>query len=150
MCDLYQFTDICGRIHIDSAGVAILLEVHTLKRLNGESLSQYLEREEQELLEIAAKRRMEYEELGKLNSLQTEREWRQGYAWSAAHLIISQNHRCYWCCSLLTNKPYHIDHILPRKRGGSDDISNLRLSCRSCNLRKSAKLPMDFALSLLS
>ena len=28
------------------------------------------------------------------------------------------------------------DHILPRSRGGTDDLTNLALSCRSCNERK--------------
>lgn len=31
---------------------------------------------------------------------------------------------------------FAVDHILPRIRGGSDDLANLALSCRSCNERK--------------
>lgn len=31
---------------------------------------------------------------------------------------------------------FAVDHILPRIRGGSDDFTNLALSCRSCNERK--------------
>ncbi len=32
----------------------------------------------------------------------------------------------------------HIDHIFPRARGGSNDDSNLRLLCISCNASKGA------------
>ena len=30
----------------------------------------------------------------------------------------------------------HIDHIIPRKSGGTHDLDNLRVLCKSCNLRK--------------
>ena len=29
----------------------------------------------------------------------------------------------------------HIDHIIPRKVGGGHDLDNLRVLCKSCNLR---------------
>ena len=32
----------------------------------------------------------------------------------------------------------HIDHIIPRKAGGTHDLDNLRVLCKSCNLRKGA------------
>ena len=33
----------------------------------------------------------------------------------------------------------HIDHIISRKSGGGHDLDNLRVLCKSCNLRKGAK-----------
>jgi hypothetical protein len=30
----------------------------------------------------------------------------------------------------------HVEHILPRKHGGSDDLGNLALACVDCNLHK--------------
>ena len=46
----------------------------------------------------------------------------------------------YWCqleypgCTGLAT---HVDHVTPRRFGGSDtDLSNLRASCPTCNLRR--------------
>jgi 5-methylcytosine-specific restriction endonuclease McrA len=33
-----------------------------------------------------------------------------------------------------------IDHIIPVSRGGTNDVDNLRLLCRSCNSKKGARL----------
>lgn len=33
----------------------------------------------------------------------------------------------------------HIDHILPRSRGGQNSKDNLRITCSRCNLSKGAK-----------
>lgn len=40
---------------------------------------------------------------------------------------------------------YHVDHIQPISRGGSDDASNLQLLCPPCNYSKSAKDPYEWA-----
>jgi 5-methylcytosine-specific restriction endonuclease McrA len=36
-------------------------------------------------------------------------------------------------------KSGHIDHIVPRARGGTNDESNLRVLCCSCNAAKGAR-----------
>jgi len=36
--------------------------------------------------------------------------------------------------------PLHIEHIIPKKHGGSDSIDNLALACIDCNLHKGANL----------
>lgn len=35
-----------------------------------------------------------------------------------------------------TSRDLTVDHIVPRKHGGSDELSNLRVLCRACNSRK--------------
>lgn len=32
----------------------------------------------------------------------------------------------------------HVDHIIPRSQGGTDDPANLRAACEPCNLRRGA------------
>ena len=36
--------------------------------------------------------------------------------------------------------PLQIEHVIPKKHGGSDDIDNLALACIDCNLGKSSNL----------
>ena len=47
--------------------------------------------------------------------------------------------RCEYCRApqIITGTTYHIEHITPSTRSGSDDPSNLALSCITCNGHKS-------------
>jgi HNH endonuclease len=58
-----------------------------------------------------------------------------------------QRNRCYYpaCGRSKFQKVngkyvYHIEHVVPLSRGGSNSIDNLVLSCPTCNLRKGTKL----------
>jgi 5-methylcytosine-specific restriction endonuclease McrA len=51
---------------------------------------------------------------------------------------------CYWCASDCENKN-HIDHIFALANGGRHVTENMAISCPSCNLRKGASDPVDFA-----
>lgn len=47
--------------------------------------------------------------------------------------------RCEYCRLHQSDSPFrtfHLDHIIPRKHGGSDDLSNLALACDRCSLCK--------------
>ena len=45
---------------------------------------------------------------------------------------------CEYCYSQtrFSPDPFSIEHIIPRVAGGTDDMSNLALSCQGCNNRK--------------
>lgn len=57
--------------------------------------------------------------------------------------------RANLCCEYcrrpqpITGITFHIEHILPRSRGGSDDLNNLALSCPTCNYRKQDKIVIE-------
>ncbi len=51
--------------------------------------------------------------------------------------------RCEYCRLKQEHLPFstfHIEHIIPRKHGGSDDPSNLALACDRCNAYKGSNL----------
>ena len=58
-----------------------------------------------------------------------------------------QNGICYYCGKLIyssLDKERHIDHKLPISRGGSNDISNIALTCARCNLSKHTKTAEEY------
>lgn len=58
-----------------------------------------------------------------------------------------QRWRCAWC-STDCRKAYHVDHIIPLAKGGTNWPDNLCISCPSCNVRKQARLPHEFAQTM--
>lgn len=53
-----------------------------------------------------------------------------------------QKGKCYYCdCKL---DKYHVDHVIPLSRGGSDGAENKVLACPTCNLHKSNKMPHEW------
>lgn len=54
----------------------------------------------------------------------------------------------YWgsACVYCGNEfaPLEIEHIVPKARGGSDDISNLTVACQPCNNAKRTKTASEF------
>jgi 5-methylcytosine-specific restriction endonuclease McrA len=63
----------------------------------------------------------------------------------AARAFVRQRaaNRCEYCRLHQDDSPLaalHIEHIRPRKHGGSDDESNLCLACIDCNLHKGSNL----------
>lgn len=59
-------------------------------------------------------------------------------------LLEKQRNRCAACRKSLTDG-YHVDHIVPLARGGSNDIGNIQLLCAACNLSKGHSDPIEWA-----
>ena len=55
-------------------------------------------------------------------------------------VLERDNYQCVYCGS---SENLQIDHKIPRKYGGSDDIENFVTACRTCNIKKNAKLSDD-------
>lgn len=70
---------------------------------------------------LIAKRRIEF------NKLSNERK---------LLLIERDGHECKICKAQMH---LTVDHVMPLSRGGSDDLKNLQLLCKSCNSQKSNK-----------
>ena len=48
------------------------------------------------------------------------------------------------CCGLPLGDDFHLDHIMPLARGGSNTDDNIQLLRSRCNRQKMAKHPVDF------
>jgi 5-methylcytosine-specific restriction endonuclease McrA len=59
-------------------------------------------------------------------------------------LFQRQHGKCAYCSKSIRNG-YHVDHVIPLARGGSNWITNISLACARCNLTKSAADPIEFA-----
>jgi len=59
-------------------------------------------------------------------------------------LLKKANGHCSLCGATKKETVLHVDHIVPRSRGGTNDESNLQVLCLKCNLGKSNKDATDF------
>src|SRR5258708_3846856 len=54
----------------------------------------------------------------------------------------AQKGRCYWCGK--KTKAYHVDHVIPLSRGGSNGPENIVIACPTCNTKRQNKLPHEW------
>jgi len=55
-------------------------------------------------------------------------------------VIAKRGRHCMYCGrGPLYKRALHVDHILARSVGGTDDLCNLAVTCKACNMRKGAK-----------
>lgn len=59
-----------------------------------------------------------------------------------AAIMESQEFRCFYCGTSLGD--YHVDHMTPVSRGGSNGPENLCCACSKCNQRKGTKTAEEF------
>lgn len=96
---------------------------------------------------MAAKRR-EWATQNPQKARENKRKYRYRRRQSTVdYLMKIQMNRCAYCRVRL-GTDFHVDHIVPRSKGGSNKRSNLQLACEKCNIAKGAKDPLLFAQSL--
>ena len=60
------------------------------------------------------------------------------------------NGRCAYCgVELEYDGVWHMEHILPRSRGGKNEISNMLATCGKCNCRKHSRTLEEYREHLL-
>jgi len=52
-------------------------------------------------------------------------------------LVLARDGKCVMCGVTAKDAVLHVDHIIPRSKGGTNDIDNLQALCARCNLGKS-------------
>ena len=60
------------------------------------------------------------------------------------------NGHCAYCGELLDPfEHWHTDHILPKSKGGGNNLDNLYPACMYCNLRKKDRTPEEWKQFIL-
>jgi hypothetical protein len=59
-----------------------------------------------------------------------------------AFIVARAGSRCEYCKmhQSLQGATFHIEHVIPRARGGTSKLDNLALACPSCNLYKADRV----------
>ena len=58
------------------------------------------------------------------------------------YLLEKFNRTCVYCGA--KDVPLEVEHLTPRSRGGSNRVSNLAISCKSCNQKKNTQTAEEF------
>ena len=64
----------------------------------------------------------------------------RGYTWAAIRkaVLLRDEYRCSVCGKVIVSMP-QVDHIVPRRAGGSDDMSNLQTLCMTHHSQKTGR-----------
>lgn len=58
-------------------------------------------------------------------------------------VLIRDGFRCVYCGATKEDDRLEVDHVIPASRGGTDDIGNLVVACRRCNIGKGKSEVVD-------
>eukprot|EP01026_Neomeris_dumetosa_P027354 TRINITY_DN2223_c0_g3_i1.p1 TRINITY_DN2223_c0_g3~~TRINITY_DN2223_c0_g3_i1.p1 ORF type:complete len:201 (+),score=2.23 TRINITY_DN2223_c0_g3_i1:403-1005(+) len=58
------------------------------------------------------------------------------------YLLAKWKHQCAYCDA--KGVPLHVEHVVPKAKGGSNRVSNLVIACQKCNQKKGVKSIEDF------
>ena len=130
--------------------VGRVLNNHGIVQKDGEifklrNYETYTEDQRIELIQICQEKLNEYiEKRGK--RIFEHRRKSAGYISGSIryNVLKDAKFRCELCGVSADTKALEVDHIMPRNKGGTDDISNLQALCYSCNAMKRDKDSTDF------
>jgi 5-methylcytosine-specific restriction endonuclease McrA len=84
-----------------------------------------------------------------LHLLRYDRAPRVSVRLTRRNLMLRDEFQCQYCARRPSHRDLNVDHVVPRSRGGEDSWDNLVVSCRSCNLRKGRRTPIEAGMALL-
>lgn len=64
------------------------------------------------------------------------------------YLLARHHHTCAYCAGRSSDPVLECDHVLPRSRGGTDQVGNLVIACRMCNQTKNSHRPAEWLARL--
>ena len=105
----------------------------------------YTEEQRIELIQICQEKLNEYIEKRGERIFEHRRKSAGYISGSIRYNVLKKaKFRCELCGVSADTKALEVDHIIPRNKGGSDEINNLQALCYSCNAMKRDKDSTDF------
>jgi 5-methylcytosine-specific restriction endonuclease McrA len=77
-----------------------------------------------------------------------KRSQRRDIFFSKKNILRRDNFTCQYCGG--TDNSLTVDHVLPKSRGGKSNWINVVVACKSCNLKKGNRTPLEKGMRLLS
>ena len=72
-------------------------------------------------------------------------------SWRKKPLLVEKyGSRCFYCGREMDQSLLQVDHFIPRKLSGSNEVSNLRLACPQCNSSKWSSSFLDWSDRLIT
>ena len=78
-----------------------------------------------------------------------KRKKRGKVAWCRKNLWKRDAYRCQYCGKKPRPDEITVDHVIPRKQGGTSCFENCVLACLKCNLKKGDKTPEQAGMPLI-
>lgn len=64
------------------------------------------------------------------------------------HLCVEAGGKCQYCGDAVYHSNASVDHVIPKSKGGTHDVGNLRLCCSACNTMKNGRDVEYFRIAL--
>lgn len=57
--------------------------------------------------------------------------------------LVHYGHRCIYCGATSKDAKLQVDHVIPVSRGGTNEMGNLVVACRACNIGKGKRMLLE-------
>ncbi|PIP72092.1 MAG: HNH endonuclease [Nitrospinae bacterium CG22_combo_CG10-13_8_21_14_all_47_10] len=74
------------------------------------------------------------------------RKRKKTLSFSKKNILRRDNYTCQYCGT--SNHPLTVDHVVPKSRGGGTNWTNIVVACKTCNLKKADRTPLEVDMKL--